>query len=122
MTFASLSTAQRTASAACSRVEPDSFGRSGPSHIEAERIFASGATPTGPGPSPWPAMTPATAVPWWIVSLPPIGVVPSLPSPLKSLAFVTTPLRSAWSLFTPESMTATLMPSPVEVFHSSSMP
>src|SRR5699024_12288940 len=116
--FAPESTAQRMAPSACSRVEPDSCGRSGPSHIEAERTFASGAPPVGPAPTPCPAITPATAVPWWMVVFPPIGVVPSLPSPLKSLALLTTPSRSSWSVLTPESMTATLTPLPVVVFHS----
>ena len=122
MTFAPESTAQRMALSACSRVDPDSFGRSGPSHIDADRISASGATPVGPAPTPLPAMTPATAVPWWIVVFPPIGVFPSLPNPLKSLDFFTTPLRSSWSVLTPESMTATLTPLPVDFFQTLSIP
>src|SRR5699024_7863798 len=78
-----------------SGIDDGDLARSGPSHIEAERTFASGATPVGPAPTPCPAITPATAVPWWMVVFPPIGVLPSLPSPLKSLALLTTPSRSS---------------------------
>ena len=53
----------RIASAACSREDRAPSGRPEPSHIDAERISASGATPVGPVPFPVPAMTPATAVP-----------------------------------------------------------
>ena len=63
MTEAPLSTAQRSAFSACTRVDCAADGAPPPNHTDAEAIVASGATPTGPLPVPLPATTPATAVP-----------------------------------------------------------
>jgi hypothetical protein len=122
MTDAPLSTAQRSARSACTRVDCEAAGAPPPSHTEAEAMSASGATPTGPLPVPLPAMTPATAVPWWMIDSSPTGSVPSRPVPEKSWAAVTRPVRfSCWSL-TPESMTATVTPSPRDVSQRSGIP
>ena len=70
------------------------------------RIVTSGVTPSTPMPLPtWAAMTPATKVPCQ-PSTPP--AVPARLQQSSRLAW----LKSGWAAYTPESMTATVTPSP----------
>ena len=82
-------------------------------------MSASGAMPITPLPLPVPrpASSEATIVPWFGSS--PTGVCPSgLPIPETSVPPVTAPFSSATSPLTPVSITATVTPSPREVFHA----
>src|SRR6476620_4277650 len=140
MTFAPLSTAQRTASGIWSwSLFPP--GLAEPSHVEPERISASGATPMMPsgmfldgvalglgfalaaflGWCPRPASMVATSVP--CSGLAPMLFRPSPdPAPETSCLPASTPLRSGWFASTPLSITATLTLAPLETSHALVMP